>query len=114
MHPVANAVEVSTEKIQEYFEKAAVPDFTGQVKGYIRLLPTAAHEVEFTFDRTRTERVELGTVREKEIPHVTNARVNTVRVELMKLRIRLYCPIVSVTGNFSKGMLMSFAVQEVQ
>jgi hypothetical protein len=115
MHPVANTVEVSTEKILEAFERAAVPDFTGQVKVHVRVLPTAGNEVEFTVERNRTEQVQLfGSSKETTFPHVTNDRVNTVRMKLRDLRLILYSPIVCVTGNFAQGMLKSFVVQEVQ
>ncbi len=113
MHPVANAVEVSTEKILEAFEKAAVPEFTGQVKVHVRVLKTAAHEIEFIEERIRTEQVFApGTIRENTSPHVTNDRINTVREKLRELTLILYSPIVCVTGNFAQGVLKSFAVQK--
>ncbi|MGH9501649.1 MAG: hypothetical protein ACRD20_02230 [Terriglobales bacterium] len=115
MHPVANAVEISTDEIREAFEKAAVPEFTGQVKVHIRLLPTAAHEVAFTVERSQTRQVDSpGVVRETIMPHVTNDRVNTVRMKLRELKLILYSPVVCVSGNFAQGVLKSFVVQEVQ
>lgn len=115
MHPVANAVEVSTDKILEAFEQAAVPDFTGQVKVHVRVLPTAGQEVEFTVERQKHHQVDApGTIREKEMPLVTNDRVNGVRMKLRELRLVLTCPIVCVSGNFLRGVLKSFVVQEVE
>ncbi len=113
MHPVANAVEVPTDKILEAFEKAAVPDFTGQVSVHIRLLPTAAHEVEFRVETKRSLPVNFGTNHEEEKPFVTNDRINAVRMKLRELKLILYTPVVCVSGNFAKGMLKSFVVQEI-
>ncbi len=115
MYPVTNAVEVSTDKIREAFEKAAVPDFNGTVSVHVRVLPTAANEVEFTVERKRNEQIDRpGTIREQEAPHVTNDRVNIVRMKFMEFKLILATPVVCVSGSFVKGILRGFIVQEVE
>jgi DNA replicative helicase MCM subunit Mcm2 (Cdc46/Mcm family) len=117
MHPVANMVELDTTAIEEAFVRAAVPEFTGSVKVHIRLLPTAAHEVEFISEKHTNKLVEVpGTVREKLTPHVTNSRVVTVRYEVaeLKKKLRLSVSVIGVTGHFMNGELKKIELHEVQ
>jgi hypothetical protein len=114
MHPVANQVEISTEKIEEKFCQEARPGFTGSVLARIRILPTAAHEVEFTFETKRV--LQLAKNDEPETPHVTNARVASVRralAENAKL-FRLGTALLGVEGHFVDGELRKLNAIEVE
>lgn len=114
MHPVANQVEIPTEKISEAFERCAVPGFTGNITGHVRVLPSAAFEVEFRFEKEIA--VQINKPMDPEAPHITNARVAKVRRVLMESagRFRLGTPVRGVFGSFVDGELRSFKVLEVE
>ena len=114
MHQVANQVEISTDKIAEKFCQEARPGFTGSVLARIRILPTAAYEVEFTFETKRV--LQLTKSEDPEMPHVTNARVASVRralAENAKL-FRLGTPLMGVEGHFVDGELRKLNAIEVE
>jgi hypothetical protein len=112
-HPVANFVPIPTEKISEALERCAVPGFTGKVTGYLRILPTAAHEVEFTFETETT--LAIRRHEETEAPVVTNARVAKVRRVLMENadRFKIGTPLSRIFATFDNGELRRFEVTEV-
>jgi|ERR1700691_34978 hypothetical protein len=114
MHPVPNEVEIPTEKISEVLERSAVPGFTGSVTVHIRLLETAAHEVEFRFERKTV--LQLQKPQDPEFPHVTNARVASVRRALAENArlFRLRASITGVMANFKDGMLTGMTGMEVE
>jgi hypothetical protein len=113
MHPVANQVEIPTDKISEALERCAVPGFTGSVTAHIRVLPSAAHEVEFRFEQATM--VQINKPTDPETPLVTNARVNKVRRVLMEnaQRFRLGTPLSRVLASFVDGELRKFEIVEV-
>ena len=113
-HPVANQVEIPTEKISEALERCAVPGFTGSVTGYIRVLPTAALEVEFRFETATTLQINKPT--EPEQPIVTNARVAKVRRVLMEnaRRFMIGTPISKIFATFNDGELRRFEVIDIE
>jgi hypothetical protein len=114
MHPVANQVEIDTEKIAEAFCQRAIPGFTGSVRAYIRVLPTAAHEVEFRFETEKALQIERPM--DPEIPHVTNARVAAVRrafAENANL-FRLGMALTGIEGHFKDGQLLKLKAIEVE
>jgi hypothetical protein len=114
MHPVANQVEIPTEKISEAFERCAVPGFTGNITGHIRVLPAAAFEVEFSFEKVAT--LQINKDDDPVQPLVTNARIAKVRRVLMENahRFRLGTPLSRVFGSFVDGELRRFDVIEVE
>ena len=114
MHPVANQVEIPTEKISEAFERCAVPGFTGNITGHIRVLPSAALEVEFTFEKVAT--LQINKQDDPSTPLVTNARVAKVRRVLMENagRFRIGTSLSRVFGSFVDGELRRFDVIEVE
>lgn len=114
MHPVANQVEIPTEKISEALERCAVPGFTGNVTGHIRVLPSAAHEVEFRFETATT--LQINKPPDPEAPLVTNARVAKVRRVLLENadRFRIGTPLSRVFASFVDGELRRFEVIEVE
>jgi|SRR5271166_5194279 len=114
MHPVANQVEIPTDKIAEKLCQEARPGFTGSVIARIRVLPTAAHEVEFTFETKRT--LQLSKNEEPETPHVTNARVASVRRALAENAnlFRMGTPLAGVEAHFVDGELRKLHALEVE
>jgi hypothetical protein len=114
MHPVANMVEIPTDKLCEAMERCAIPGFTGDFTGHIRVLPTAANEVEFRFEKKTT--VQINKPDEPAMPHVTNARVAKVRRVLSENaeRFRLGTKLSRVFGTFVDGELRRFEVFEVE
>jgi hypothetical protein len=114
MHPVANQVEIPTEKLSEALERCAVPGFTGNLIGHLRVLPTAANEVEFRFEKLTT--LQVNKAQDPEQPLVTNARVAKVRRVLLENsdRFRLGTKLSRVVGNFVDGELRRFEVIEVE
>lgn len=114
MHPVANQVEIPTEKLSEALERCAVPGFTGNLIAHLRVLPTAAHEVEFRFEKLTT--LQINKPDEPETPLVTNARVAKVRRMLLENQrlFRLGIPLSRVIGHFRDGELTRLEVIEVE
>ncbi len=114
MHPVANQVEIPTEKISEALERCAVPGFSGSITGHIRLLPTAGLEVEFRFEKLVTLQVNKPT--EPERPIVTNERVAKVRrmVQEASSMLVVSAPVTLVYASFDNGDLRTFRVGEVE
>lgn len=114
MHPVANQVEIPTEKLSEALERCAVPGFTGQLIAHIRILPTAAHEIEFRFEKLTT--LQIHKPDEPETVMVTNARVAKVRRMLLENqnRFRLGTKLSRLVGNFRDGELTRLEVIEVE
>jgi hypothetical protein len=113
MHPVSNQVDIPTEKISEALEACAIPGFTGNITGYIRVLPTAANEVEFRFEKAIT--LQINKPSEPELPVVTNARVAKVRRVLLENapRFKIGTPLSRVFASFVDGELRQFQVIEV-
>jgi len=114
MHPVANQVDIPTEKISEALEACAVPGFTGNITGHIRVLQSAAHEVEFRFEKATTLQINKPT--DPEQPMITNARVAKVRRVLLEHsdRFKLGTPLSRVFASFVDGELRQFQVIEVR
>lgn len=114
MHPVANQVEIPTQKIEEALEKGAVPGFTGSVTVHIRLLPTAAHEFEFVSERRAMQQTNIS--REESTPLVTNDRVAKVRRKVAENsnRFRMGTKLSQIVGHFLDGDLRKFEVIEVE
>ena len=112
-HPIANFVAIPTEKISEALERCAVPGFTGNVTGHIRVLPSAAHEVEFRFEQTTLVRIQK--TEDPETPLVTNARVAKVRRVLLENahRFQIGTPLSRIFATFDNGELRRFEVTEV-
>jgi hypothetical protein len=113
-HPVSNMVDIPTEKISEALERVAVPGFTGNVTGHIRVLPSAAHEVEFRFETATT--LQINKAQDPEQPVVTNARVAKVRRVLLENagRFKIGTPLSRVFASFVDGELRRFDVIEVR
>ena len=113
MHPVANQVDIPTDKIGEALERCAVPGFTGSVRGHIRVLPSAAHEVEFLFEKSTT--MQINKPVEPERPIITNARVAKVRTVLLEHAhlFRLGTPVSGFFATFVDGELRRFELNEV-
>lgn len=112
MHPVANMVEIPTEKLCEAMERCAVPGFTGDFTGHIRVLPSAGLEVEFDCER----RINIALNKSEIVrPVVTNARVAKVRGVFMEHgdKFRLGTKLSRVFGTFVDGELRRFEVIEV-
>jgi hypothetical protein len=114
MHPVANQVEIPTDKLSEAMEKCAVPGFTGDFTGHLRVLPTAGFEVEFLFEKRIN--IQVNKSDDPERPHVTNARVAKVRRVLLENahRFRLGTKLARVFGTFVDGELRRFEVIEAE
>jgi hypothetical protein len=114
MHPVSNQVDIDTEKIAEKFCQEARPGFTGSIIARIKVMPTAAHEVEFTFETKRT--LQLSKPEAPEVPHVTNARVASVRRALAEnaALFRLGMPLTGVEAHFVDGELRKLHAIEVE
>lgn len=112
-HPVANFVQIPTDKISEALERCAVPGFTGNVTGHIRVLPTAAHEVEFRFETETLVRITKP--QDPETPITTNARVAKVRRVLLENahRFQIGTPLSRIFATFDNGELRNFRVTEV-
>jgi hypothetical protein len=114
MHPVANMVEIPIEKIEEALVACAIPGFTGNITGHIKVLPTAAFEVEFSFEKLTT--LQVNKPQDPERPLVTNARVEKVRRVLSENaeRFRLGTALRCVYATFTDGELRRFEVIEVE
>lgn len=114
MHPVSNQVEIPTEKISEALERCAVPGFTGNLTAHVRVLPSAAHEVEFRFETATT--LQINKPQDPETPVVTNARVAKVRRVLLENagRLRIGTPLSRIFASFVDGELRRFEVIEVE
>ena len=114
MHPVANQVEIPTEKISEVLERAAVPGFTGSVTVHLRVRPTAGFEVEFITEKLVS--LQINKPSEPEMPLVTNARVAKVRRMLTENRHRFFMgtKLSKILANFTDGELRKFELIEVE
>ena len=114
MHPVANQVEIPTEKISEALERCAVPGFTGSLTGYLRVLPSAGLEVEFSFEKEVLYQINKPT--DPERPVVTNERVAKVRrmVREAAEKFRLGTSVNKIYASFTDGDLRKFTVGEVE
>jgi hypothetical protein len=114
MHPVANEVDISTQKIEEVFCQKAVPGFTGSVTAHIRVLPTAAQEIEFRFETNKVLQIEKNS--DPETPNVTNARVYSVRRAIAENAqlFRLGTKITGVVAHFKDGTLLKLNAIEVE
>ena len=112
-HPVANQVDIPTEKISEALERCAVPGFTGNITAHIRVLPTAAHDVEFAFETDTV--LKINKPDEPSQPFVTNARVAKVRSVLRENadRFKIGTSLSRVFASFVDGELRAFRVIEV-
>jgi hypothetical protein len=113
-HPVANQVDIPTEKISEALERCAVPGFTGSITGHIRVLPTAAHEVEFAFETDTV--IKINKPDEPSQPMVTNSRIAKVRNVLRENagRFKIGTPLSRVFASFVDGELRAFRLIEVR
>jgi hypothetical protein len=114
MASAANRVQIDTAQIVDRFCHEARPGFTGSVVARIKVLPMAAHEVEFTFETKRT--LQLTKPEEPEVPHVTNARVASVRrafADNASLFV-LGMPLVGIEGHFQDGELKKLHALEVE
>jgi hypothetical protein len=114
MHLVANMVAIPTEKIEEVLCRRAVPGFTGSVIAWVIVLPTAAHEVEFRFETDTALQIQRQD--DPESPHVTNARVASVRRALAENErlFRLGTKLKGLKFNFRNGELMKCNAIEVE
>lgn len=114
MHPTANTVEIPMEKVEEAFCQRAVPGFTGSLTCFVRVLPTAAHEVEFRFESDTV--LQIARAQDPEQPHVTNARVARVRRALAENAglFQLGTKLHAIKGSFVEGELRSMRAIEVE
>jgi len=113
MHPVSNQVEIPTEQIEQALVSRAVPGFTGSVTIGVRVLPTAALEIEYPIE-TRTVQ-QIGVTRDL-LPAITNERVARVRRMLAEnaAKFRLGTKLSAIVGNFKNGELSSLEIKEVE
>ncbi len=105
-----NAVDIAIDRLEGYLEAAAVPGFTGSVEISLRLLPKAGAEVEY-LARRRT--VEHGNAYKEQAHSLSSDhRVNVVRMKIAEWRprLRVFLPVISITGHFLNGELKSFEV----
>ena len=114
MHPVANQVEIPTEKISEALERCAVPGFTGSITGHVRVLKSAGLEVEFTFEKEVALQINKQT--DPERPIVTNERVAKVRRMIQESadKFVLSAAVNKIYASFTDGDLRKFVVTEVE
>lgn len=108
-----NQFEIPITGIEDALVQCAVPGFWGQLIIGVRLLPTAALEVELhkeTKTITQTEAVTRDT--ERIVP--SNDRVNKVRSRMREVqeRLRVFCPVTSIKGAFKDGNLVSLEITE--
>lgn len=131
--PIVNQVDIPVEPIARAFQEAVDEELTGSKRIHIRLRPSAAECVEFTVETERYHRIdepEPLTAREIGFPvdPIVMARERNRDVledprrlaivycleEKVAPRLKLGTPIVSVTGEFQKGMLRTVHVQDVK
>ncbi len=105
---VPNVVDIAIDRLEEFFEAAAVPGFTGSVEVSIRLLPQAGYEVEYNARRQTVE--QLNSSKEQAHALSSNHRVNMVRQKIAEWRprLRVFLPVLSMTGHYMNGELRSF------
>lgn len=120
MHPVANAVQVSTEVIEKELCAFAKPGFTGSRKVFIRVLPTAALEVDFLAAGVETQgaqpkSIQSPTLHEMEHPQELTPRQLKVRQKLRENahKFTLGMKLTAVVGHFTDGNLNRFDLETV-
>jgi hypothetical protein len=114
MHLVANMVEIPMEKVEEALCQRAVPGFTGSVTVHLRILPTAANEVEFRFESEAL--LQIAKASDPETPHVTNARVASVRRALAENAglFQMGTKLKALRCHFVQGELRKMSAVEVE
>lgn len=112
MHAASNQVEIPLDRLDEFLVARAVPDFTGTVRVSVRVLPTAAHEVEFTAETRAVHHVD--TSRDRGTPLVTNARVTKVRnlIREHAHRFTIGTKMIAIEASFVAGEIRSFHIVE--
>jgi hypothetical protein len=114
MHITANMVEIPMDKVEEGLCQRAVPGFTGTVLVYLKVKPTAGFEVEFRFESEKL--LQISRASDPETPHVTNARVNSVRRALTENAnlFRLGTSLAGIRCSFVEGELRKMTALEVE
>jgi hypothetical protein len=108
-----NVVEIPIAGIEDALVQCAVPGFWGQLIVEVRLLRTAALEVELHQEKrtiTQTADTERDTTRI--VP--SNERVQKVRSRMGEVqeKLRLFCPVTTIKGAFKDGQLVSLEITE--
>jgi hypothetical protein len=105
-------LEIPLERVEHALFAAAIPGFYGDVTIELRLMNTAAFEVEMTAKR---KTISQGDVSKDQGPVVpTNERVSKIRAKLSEIspRVRLYLPVTTLRAVFKDGHLVAFEVTE--
>jgi len=114
MHPVTNQVEIPLGQVEDALCQRAVPGFTGSVIVHIKVLPTAAFEVEFRYETDTV--LQLQKKQDPEMAVITNARVASVRRALAENAnlFRIGTPLHAIRCHFENGELRKMHAKEVE
>jgi len=113
-HAVTNRVPLPIEQLEEILSARAVPEFTGTVHVQVRVLATAALEVEFNAEVTINH--QLAKSDDERKPVITNDRVNKVRQAVRENahRFTIGTRVTGVEASFVAGELRSFKIKEFE
>lgn len=110
-----NQVEIPIIGIEDALIQCAVPGFWGQLIIGVRLLRSAALEIELQKE-TKTVAQSDSVAREAQPIAPSNDRVQKVRNRMaeVKEKLRVFCPVTSIRGAFKDGHLVSLEITELE
>ncbi len=114
MEIFTNSFELPLKEIEQALLSRAIPKVYAQVVIYLRLLPTAAQEVQLQIEYRDTTR---PSVTKDEVPIIpSNERYNQVRAVLSERArdLRVFCPVSKIIGTFQDGKLSAFDIVKVE
>ena len=114
MESLTNEAPLPLAEIEQALLSRAVPKSYSRVVIWLRLLPTAAHEVRLKIEYHDTTRPDVTKDENPIIP--SNERYSRVRMALAeKLRdFRVICPVVRLEANFQDGKLSSLNIVKAE
>jgi hypothetical protein len=109
-----NEIALPLAEIEQALLSRAIPKSYSKVVIYLRLQPTAAQEVRLKIEYHDTSRPDLTTDDVPIIP--SNERYSRVRAMLSEKsgKLKLFCPIAKLVGNFQDGKLTSLELVSVE
>lgn len=109
-----NELDLPLERIEEALIQCAIPGFYGEVRFEIKVLQTAALEVELLQERkTLTQK---DTARDDGPIVPSNDRTQRVRARLPEIQshMRIVCPVSTIRALFKDGNLVTLEFTEVK
>lgn len=106
-------VDLPLDRIDEALVQCAIPGFWGELCVDVKVLPTAAFEVELHIERRTV--TESATTKSDVAIVPSNERVNKVRQGFSQFarKFRLECPVSRLTARFRDGHLTSIDATEI-